>query len=92
MAGRVLSLGVSGLLRDGVLVMFDHETRSLWPQDTASAIHGPLSDRTLTGGPQLTRTTWGPWRRRHPHSAALSVGGTEDIPFDPYGTVDGAGV
>lgn len=41
---RVLEFGVSGLLHDGALVMFDRQTESLWPQ-----IAGVASDGELVG-------------------------------------------
>ena len=40
--GRVLTLGVSGLLRHSDMVMFDRETESLWQQFTGAAIVGEM--------------------------------------------------
>jgi len=45
--GRVLTLGVSGLLRHSDLIMWDHETESLWQQFEGRAIAGPLAGASL---------------------------------------------
>ncbi|MEE8174025.1 MAG: DUF3179 domain-containing protein [Dehalococcoidia bacterium] len=45
--GKVYTFGVSGLLRNSDLVMWDHETESLWQQATGEAIVGELTGETL---------------------------------------------
>ena len=44
---RELTLGVSGKLIDGNLVMYDRETDSLWHQESGSAVEGELSEERL---------------------------------------------
>lgn len=46
--GDTLRLGVSGLLRNSDLVMWDDATESLWQQVTGEAIVGELAGRQLT--------------------------------------------
>lgn len=41
------TFGVSGLLRNSDLIMWDHETESLWQQTTGEAIVGELTGQTL---------------------------------------------
>ncbi|MBI4197566.1 MAG: DUF3179 domain-containing protein [Chloroflexi bacterium] len=45
--GKTLTFGVSGLLRQSNLVMWDRETESWWQQGTAQAIVGTLVGTTL---------------------------------------------
>ena len=51
-------------------VQKDAETGSSWQQATGEAIDGPLTGTRLTLFPAV-RTTWGEWRRRHPHTTVL---------------------
>lgn len=46
--GNVYTFGVSGLLRNSDLVMWDHETESLWQQATGEAIVGELTGQGLS--------------------------------------------
>ncbi len=49
--GEEIQLGVSGLLRNSDMVMWDHETVSLWQQITGEAVVGELAGTRL---PRLT--------------------------------------
>jgi Protein of unknown function (DUF3179) len=80
--GRTLSFGVSGLLYQSDLVMYDRETQSLWPQVAMKAVSGPQV------GAQLRRLsgedmTWRAWRDAHPDGKVLSIETREDL-ADPY--------
>ena len=68
--GRVLTFGVSGKLVRNSLVMYDHETHSLWSHLTGSAIQGPLSGSRLTILP-ATETKWGAWKTAYPATRVL---------------------
>ena len=72
--GRELTLGVSGKLIDGNLVMYDRETDSLWHQASGSAVEGELSDQQLAELPaeQWKVTTWREWREEHPDTLVLT--------------------
>ena len=83
---RLLSFGVSGLLYQSDLLMYDHQTESLWSQVGMEAVTGPLAGARLT--PLILRhTTWQDWRARHPTTFVLSTdtGYTRDYDRDPYG-------
>ena len=68
--GKVLTFGVSGKLVRNSLLMYDHETQSLWSHLTGSAIQGPLSGAQLTVLP-ATETTWEAWKRAYPNTRVL---------------------
>lgn len=68
--GKVLTLGVSGKLVRNSLLMYDHETSSLWSHLTGSAIQGPLSGSQLTVLP-ATETRWGAWKAAYPATRVL---------------------
>ncbi len=81
--GRRLTFEVFGLLQ-GVLIMVDRETGSVWTHLEGKAIQGPLKGARLTMLP-VPQMTWGEWRRSNPDTMVLS----QDTPFqDRYrGTV-----
>ena len=58
--GRALNFGVSGLLFENNLMMFDRETESLWPQLLLGAGCGPERGAELRRVP-VVETTWGEW-------------------------------
>lgn len=68
--GRELTFGVSGKLVRNSLLMYDHETGSLWSHLTGSAIQGPLSGSQLTVLP-ATETRWGAWKAAYPTTRVL---------------------
>lgn len=83
--GRALTFGVSGLLYQSDMVMYDHQTESLWSQISMEAIAGPMTGITLTHI-FLEHTTWGEWLRAHPATRVLSTqtGYRRDYRQDPY--------
>ncbi|MGB0908871.1 MAG: DUF3179 domain-containing protein [Nitrospirales bacterium] len=82
---RQLTFGVSGLLYQSDMVMYDHQTESLWSQISMEAIAGPMTGSTL---PHifLDHTTWGEWHEAHPTTLVLSTqtGVVRDYQRDPY--------
>jgi len=68
--GEVTNFGVSGLLYQSDLVMYDEATESLWSQIRAQAIRGDRTGETLTLVPS-TLTTWGAWQEEHPDTEVL---------------------
>lgn len=84
--GRALSFGVSGLLYNSDMLLYDRETESLWSQIKKHAISGPLAGRELQALP-LTHTTWSAWLREHPDTRVLSTdtGFRRDYARSPYG-------
>jgi hypothetical protein len=83
---RPLSFGVSGLLYNSDILLYDRETESLWSQIKRQAISGPLAGRELRALP-LTHTTWSAWLREHPETEVLSTdtGFRRDYTRSPYG-------
>lgn len=83
--GREFQFGVSGLLYNSDVLLYDRQTESLWSQIMAKAISGPMRGQRLIFLP-TSHTTWGEWIRRHPKSAVLSpeTGYARDYGRDPY--------
>ena len=72
----VLEFGVSGLLYNANLLLYDRrpdqQGESLWSQWQARAITGPAAaaGRTLTRLPAV-HTQWGEWQRRRTHTTVI---------------------
>lgn len=88
--GRPVQFGVSGLLFDSDLIMYDRAGNSLWQQISGKAIAGPARGQQLEGVP-LTMTTWREWRQAHPRTEVLAIGpgmGRDYQKQSPYGDYD----
>lgn len=83
--GKALDFGVSGLLYNNDVLMYDRQTESLWPQLMAKAISGPLKGTHLEQLP-ITHTSWKDWSQQHPETKVLSIntGYDRDYSKDPY--------
>jgi len=83
--GRQLRFGVSGLLYNSDVLLYDRETESLWSQIMAQAVSGPMKGARLTSI-VLAHTDWADWRRRHPDTLVLSTdtGFARDYARNPY--------
>lgn len=83
------TFGVSGLLYNSDVLLYDRASQSLWSQLLQAAITGPLKGARLTAIP-LTHTTWGDWRHRHPGTEVLSTDTSfaRDYARDPYAGYD----
>ncbi len=98
-AGTERTFGVTGLLWNDNLVMYDVESDSLWSQVAAAAIRGPLTGTELELVPS-TLARWDEWRAEHPDTDVLlppPISGTvvgrgyaavRDYTFDPYGAYE----
>lgn len=84
-SGRVLDFGVSGLLYNSDVLLYDRQTQSLWSQIMATSISGPLKGTSLSTIP-VVHTTWAAWRARHPQTRVLSPNTGRFRPYlrDPY--------
>lgn len=83
--GKTLRLGVSGLLRNSDLVMWDNETHTLWQQVTGEAIVGEQAGKSLTLlGSAIVR--WADFEKGHPDGQALrsDQGFGRNYGFNPY--------
>ena len=88
------SFGVSGLLYNSDVLMYDRETESLWSQILGKAVNGPSKGEVLNPVPVL-HTTWADWRRRHPDTLVLAEPRStrRNYNVDPYvGYADSARV
>ena len=65
-----LSFGVSGLLYNSDLLMYDRNTESLWSQITGESVSGPLV-RTKLPRLRVRHTTWGKWLAQHPNTTVM---------------------
>ncbi|MGE3151994.1 MAG: DUF3179 domain-containing protein [Nitrospiraceae bacterium] len=83
--GRRHTFGVSGLLYQSDLLMYDRQTESLWSQVGMHAVAGPLTGEKLTPI-FLEHTTWAEWRAAHPATLVLSTktGSFRNYDHDPY--------
>jgi len=82
---KVLTFGVSGRLYKSNVLIYDHQTESLWSQLKETAIAGPMVGRKLKKLP-AERTTWKHWLKNHPQTKVLSTdtGYHRDYNLDPY--------
>ena len=71
---HTLTFGVSGKLIMNALVMYDHQTDSLWSQFLGEAVQGPLEGEHLAVISAL-QTRWDAWLELHPDTTALDKGG-----------------
>jgi hypothetical protein len=90
--GTKLSFGVSGLLYQSDLVMYDRETDSLWPQISMKAVSGANSGASLRWLPS-ENTTWRVWRDAYPDGKVLSTqtGFSRDYSGQAYGSYERSG-
>ena len=83
--GETARLGVSGLLYNSNLVMWDQETESLWSQMRLESVSGPQIGTPSPLLPVL-EMTWLAWRTLHPDTLVLSsdTGFARDYQSYPY--------
>jgi hypothetical protein len=74
--GQDVEFGVSGLLHNNDLIMYDRKFNSLWQQITGQAIAGPKRGDKLDPIP-VTMALWEDWKRNYPDAEVLA------LPDDP---------
>lgn len=72
--GTEVEMGVSGLLHNNDLIMYDRKTESLWQQITGEAIAGPKRGASLDALP-VTVSLWEEWRQANPDAQVLAPPG-----------------
>lgn len=79
------TFGVSGLLYNSDVLLYDRRTDSLWSQILGQAVTGPLKGTTLPLLPSR-HTSWSEWRHAHPETLVLSTdtGFRRDYARSPY--------
>ncbi|MCA9409290.1 MAG: DUF3179 domain-containing protein [Candidatus Omnitrophica bacterium] len=82
---EILDFGVSGMLYNSNVVMYDRQHKGLWSQLGASALTGEYAGVELEIVPSLIMT-FGEWKKNHPESLVLSqnTGISRNYMKDPY--------
>lgn len=82
---QTLSFGVSGLLYNSDVLLYDRQTESLWSQIMSQAVSGQHAGQKLQSLP-LQHMSWGEWKKRYPQGLVLSreTGFRRDYSRDPY--------
>jgi hypothetical protein len=82
---RETEFGVSGLLYNSDLVMYDRRTNTLWDQIEGRGIVGELTGKKLHMLP-TAMARWGRWKQAHPDTKVLSTdtGFDHDYSQNPY--------
>jgi hypothetical protein len=80
-----LDFGVSGLLYNSDVLLYDRQSDSLWSQIKSQAISGKMRGKKLSRLP-LTHTNWSDWLQQHPKTQVLSqnTGYARDYSRNPY--------
>ncbi len=83
--GKAHTFGVSGLLYNSDVLLYDRQTQSLWSQMMAQAISGPHKSKYLVSIP-VQHTTWLDWKTRNPQTLVLSkeTGFGRNYTHSPY--------
>ena len=71
--GKTYTFGVSGKLLRDALLMYDHQTQTLWSHITGEAVQGELKGKKLKMLAGTPRITWKDWKRNQPLTKVLSV-------------------
>ncbi len=87
--GKAYEFGVSGLLYNSDVLLFDRETETLWSQILSKAVSGKLVNTELEII-QSSHTSWKAWKKKYPNSKVLSreTGYSRDYNRSPYGNYD----
>jgi len=70
--GEITEFGVSGVLYNSDLVLYDRATETLWDQIEAKGIVGTMTGVELTLVP-VSMSRWAKWRDKHPDTLVLSA-------------------
>ncbi len=83
--GKAKTFGVSGLLYNSDVLLYDRQTESLWSQLMSKSISGPMVGEELSML-HTENTTWGKWYEKHPNTLVLSydTGYNRDYDKNPY--------
>jgi hypothetical protein len=73
------------MLWNSNVLLYDHQTESLWSQVRGAAVTGPKSGTRFRTYPS-TVTSWKKWRKKYPDTRVLSTdtGYQRDYSRDPY--------
>ena len=84
-AGQVLDFGVSGLLYNSSLVMYDRQTETLWSHFSGEPLYGALGEAELVAIP-ASIVGFGTWQEGHPDGLVLNrdTGSSRNYGANPY--------
>ena len=84
-AGQQRDFGVSGLLYQSDVLLYDRQSESLFSQLEAEAISGPLLGEPLRAI-SVSYSSWSAWRQRYPDGLVLTpeTGYRRDYDRNPY--------
>ncbi len=82
--GREYTFGVSGKLWRNGLVMYDHQTETLWSGVTGEALQGKLKGKQLEILAAQPKVRWKDWKLTYPESKVLTLYGFQDLDEDNY--------
>ena len=82
---KTYTFGVSGRLYKSNVLIYEHQTESLWSQLKETAIAGPMAGNKLDKL-STKRMSWKRWLQKHPDTKVLSIetGYTRNYAIDPY--------
>ena len=83
--GKQRDFGVSGLLYNSDVLLYDRDSDTLWSQIARQAVSGPLTGKRLEMV-AVSHTSWADWSQRYPDTLVLSTetGHFRDYSRDPY--------
>ena len=83
--GKPTDFGVSGLLYNSDVLLYDRDTESLWSQIMSQSIAGARVGKKLKALP-ISHTTWGDWLSKNPETRVMSddTGHHRDYRRNPY--------
>lgn len=83
--GKNHTFGVSGLLYNSDVLLYDRQTQSLWSQLIGKAVSGPSVGKGIELV-AMEQTTWADWKSRYPKSLVLDIntGFSRDYTRLPY--------
>ena len=82
--GQAHTFGVSGKLWRNGLVMYDHQTETLWSGVTGEALQGKLKGKQLEILAAQPKVRWDDWKTAYPGSKVLTLFGFQDLDEDNY--------
>jgi hypothetical protein len=84
--GDTLEFGVSGMLYQSNVLMYDRQHDALWSQIMLEAISGPFAGQSLRHYPGWAITTFDQWKREHPNGTVVTfeTGHQRNYDRNPY--------
>jgi len=70
--GKALTFGVSGLLNNNNLILYDHQTTSFWPQMLFTAAWGTMKGTQITLLP-IYEMKWSSWKKLFPNTTVVNM-------------------